>query len=118
MRDWFTDTGIATKVSSVSQLEPGDVIVTNSYGHVVLYIGSYGGKSHQVASHSAWGIFSYTYFGTPNEYWHITSSSGSVTLTLYVHEGSASGPLLSGARVTGSDGAGKSFDKTTDGGYG
>jgi GH25 family lysozyme M1 (1,4-beta-N-acetylmuramidase) len=117
MRDWFTDTGIATKVSSVSQLEPGDVIVTNSYGHVVLYIGSYGGKSHQVASHSAWGIFSYTYFGTPNEYWHITSSSGSVTLTLYVHEGSASGPLLSGARVTGSDGAGKSFDKTTDGGY-
>jgi hypothetical protein len=75
MRDWFTDTGIATKVSSVNQLVPGDVIVTNDYGHVVLYIGSYEDKTHQVASHSAWGIFSYTYFGTPNEYWHITSSS-------------------------------------------
>jgi hypothetical protein len=36
-----------------------------------------------------------------------------VTLTLYVHEGSASGPLLSGARVTGQDGGGISFDKTT-----
>jgi hypothetical protein len=69
------DTGIATKVSSVNQLVPGDVIVTNDYGHVVLYIGSYDGKIHQVASHSAWGIFSYTYFGTPNEYWHITSAS-------------------------------------------
>jgi hypothetical protein len=36
-----------------------------------------------------------------------------VTLTLYVHEGSATGPLLSGARVTGTDGAGVSFDQTT-----
>jgi len=75
MREWFTNTGIATKVSSVSQLEPGDVIVTNNYGHVVLYIGTYGGNTNQVASHSAWGIFSYTYFGTPNEYWHISTSS-------------------------------------------
>jgi hypothetical protein len=40
-----------------------------------------------------------------------------VTLTLYVHEGNPSGPLLSGVRVTGNDAAGKSFDKTTDGGY-
>jgi hypothetical protein len=40
-----------------------------------------------------------------------------VTLTLYVHEGSKDGPLLSGVRVTGYDGAGKSFDQTTDGGY-
>jgi len=40
-----------------------------------------------------------------------------VLLTLYVHEGSVSGPLLSGVRVTGYDGAGKPFDKTTDGGY-
>ena len=75
MRQWFTDTGIATKVSSVSQLEPSDVIVTNNYGHVVLYIGTYGGNTNRVASHSAWGIFSYTYFGTPNEYWHISTSS-------------------------------------------
>jgi VCBS repeat-containing protein len=40
-----------------------------------------------------------------------------VTLTLYVHEGSKDGPLLSGVRVTGYDGVGKSFDQTTDGGY-
>jgi len=78
-RDWFNETGIATKVSSVNLLEPGDVIVTYNYGHVVLYIGTYGGKTHQVASHSAWGIFSYTYFGTPNEYWHIASSSAPCT---------------------------------------
>ncbi|MBE9594507.1 MAG: hypothetical protein IMF19_13635, partial [Proteobacteria bacterium] len=43
----------------------------------------------------------------------LTKSFADVTLTLYVHEGSASGPLLSGARVTGQDGAGNSFDKTT-----
>jgi hypothetical protein len=36
-----------------------------------------------------------------------------VTLILYVHEGSASGPVLSRAQVTGQDGAGNSFDKTT-----
>ncbi|RSN71657.1 CARDB domain-containing protein [Candidatus Methanodesulfokora washburnensis] len=40
-----------------------------------------------------------------------------VTLTLYVHEESKDGPLLSGVRVAGYDGAGKSFDQTTDGGY-
>lgn len=41
-----------------------------------------------------------------------------VTLTLYVHSESTSGPLLSGVRVTGTDGAGRSFDQTTGaGGY-
>jgi len=37
-----------------------------------------------------------------------------VTLTLYVHEGSASGPVIAGARVRGHDAAGNSFDKTTN----
>ncbi len=37
-----------------------------------------------------------------------------VTLTLYVHEDSASGPIIAGARVTGQDGAGVSFNKTTN----
>lgn len=36
-----------------------------------------------------------------------------VTLTLYVHEDSAIGPVLSGVRVTGQDGGGSSFDKIT-----
>ena len=46
------------------------------------------------------------------------SAASTVTLTLYVHDGSASGSLLVGARVTGSDGAGSSFDQTTGtGGY-
>ena len=43
----------------------------------------------------------------------IVGTELNVTLTLYVHEGSASGPVLSGVRVAGHDGAGKSFDKTT-----
>jgi GH25 family lysozyme M1 (1,4-beta-N-acetylmuramidase) len=46
-------------------------------------------------------------------YYHIPTNPADVTLTLYVHEGSASGPVLSGVRVTGQDGAGTSFDKTT-----
>lgn len=37
-----------------------------------------------------------------------------VTLTLYVHDGSATGPVLAGAQVTGQDGGGKAFDQTTN----
>jgi len=37
-----------------------------------------------------------------------------VTLTLYMHEGSSSGPVLSGVRVTGKDEVGNTFDKTTN----
>jgi hypothetical protein len=37
-----------------------------------------------------------------------------VTLTLYVHEGSADGPVLSDVEVTGQDAAGSSFSQTTD----
>ena len=38
----------------------------------------------------------------------------SVTLTLYVHDGSAKGPIIPGARITGQDGSGNSFQQTTD----
>jgi PKD repeat protein len=44
----------------------------------------------------------------------ISPLAGLVTLTLYVHEGSSSGPKLSGARVAGDDGAGNHFDKSTN----
>lgn len=37
-----------------------------------------------------------------------------VTLTLYVHDGSASGPIIQGAQVTGHDGSGNSFKLITD----
>ena len=37
-----------------------------------------------------------------------------VTLTLYVHDGSASGPIIPDAQVTGWDGSGNSFQQTTD----
>ena len=37
-----------------------------------------------------------------------------VTLTLYVHENSASGPFISGATVTGQDGADNSFSQATN----
>jgi len=41
------------------------------------------------------------------------TSVSPVTLTLYVHEDSASGPLLQGVLVTGTDGSGNSFSGTT-----
>ena len=48
----------------------------------------------------------------------LVSTPVPLTLTLNVHSGSASGPLLSGVLVTGSDGAGQSFNQTTGaGGY-
>ena len=37
-----------------------------------------------------------------------------ITLPLYVHDGSASGPLIPGAQVTGQDGSGNSFTQITD----
>lgn|GEM_PF-3477926 len=37
-----------------------------------------------------------------------------VALTLYVYEGSVTGPLILGARVTGQDGGGSNFDQTTN----
>lgn len=40
--------------------------------------------------------------------------SGTVTLTLYVRDGSPSGPVIYGAQVTGRDGAGNSFYQTTN----
>jgi hypothetical protein len=43
-----------------------------------------------------------------------TKESAPVTLTLYVHEGRADGPKLSGAEVTGQDSAGNSFSQITD----
>ncbi len=43
-----------------------------------------------------------------------TPTVASVTLTLYVHEGSANGPVIPGVRVTGQDGAGNSFNEITD----
>jgi hypothetical protein len=42
------------------------------------------------------------------------TSSQEVTLTLYVHDGSADGPVLSGVDVTGQDAAGNSFQQVTD----
>ena len=40
-------------------------------------------------------------------------SAGQVTLTLYIHNGSASGPLISGAQVTVYDAAGNYFSQAT-----
>lgn len=43
-----------------------------------------------------------------------TVPSSQVTLTLYVHDGRADGPIISGATVTGHDASGNSFDETTN----
>jgi len=44
----------------------------------------------------------------------IVVSPSDVALTLYVHEGSTSGPNLSGVQVQGYDGSGSSFNQTTN----
>jgi len=84
---------------------------TNSYTKTGLAAGTYYWRVRAanttnpgVSDPSGWRSFTILYQET-------------VTLTLYVHEGSVSGPLLSGVLVTGSDGAGVPFNKTTDGGY-
>ncbi|NMC11099.1 MAG: hypothetical protein GYA39_09060 [Methanothrix sp.] len=44
----------------------------------------------------------------------VSSSQDQVTLTIYVHEGSLDGDLLSGVQISGEDAAGNSFQGTTD----
>ena len=44
----------------------------------------------------------------------VESNNQNVTLTLYVHENSADGPMIVGALVTGDDGAGNGFSQTTN----
>jgi uncharacterized GH25 family protein len=44
----------------------------------------------------------------------VNQPSSQVTLTLYVRDGSASGPIIPGAQVTGQDGSGNGFQQTTD----
>lgn len=63
----------------------------------------------QAGNSAGWSEVSSTlYFQTP------PSPTSAVTLTLYVHEGSPTGPVIVGARVQGSDAAGKGFDQTTN----
>ena len=50
---------------------------------------------------------------TKDAYITASTTPTPVTLTLYVHDGSASGPVISGASVTGSDASGSSFSQTT-----
>jgi hypothetical protein len=73
-----------------------------------LTAGNYGWRFRVVNSSGTTGIWV-----AANNPDFIVQGTNQVTLTLYVHSGSASGPLLSGALVTGSDGAGKSFNQTT-----
>ena len=56
---------------------------------------------------AGWGDFSSSMSFT-------TEPQVNVTLALYIHEGSDSGPVISGARVTGQDADGASFGETTD----
>jgi hypothetical protein len=44
----------------------------------------------------------------------VSYTPATVTLTLYVHENSASGPIIVGALVTGYDGAGNAFSGITN----
>jgi len=42
-------------------------------------------------------------------------TASQVTLTLYVHDGSADGPTISGAQITGKDASGNNFQQITNG---
>ncbi|MBU1613671.1 tandem-95 repeat protein, partial [Patescibacteria group bacterium] len=81
------------------------------------------GTSHQVPTgylfngkKYRWQMQAYNSAGWSNYsnilYFQIPSPT--VTLTLYIHEGSADGPVLSGVQVTGKDGGDNSFNQTTN----
>ena len=93
---------------------------SNAYGHAAIYLG--GGQTidayGMVAEH-AMDAFTgepnvgrYLGWAYPPESWK--PSVQPIRLTLSVHDGSRTGPLLQGVRVTGLDGGGTRFDTTTD----
>ncbi|RLG06382.1 MAG: hypothetical protein DRN68_07025, partial [Thaumarchaeota archaeon] len=93
-----------------SELVPSGTEVSWTRGGLVN--GSYKWQYRAVDEHgqaSAWREF-----GTAGNIDFKVEVLGNVTLTLYVHEGSASGPVIVGARVRGHDAAGNPFDKTTN----
>ena len=86
---------------------------TNSSGYVTL-TGAPGTWSFAAASAgyqtNTWNE-SITATETLNAY---VTQNQAVTLTLYVHSGSSSGPLLSGVQVTGQYADGTAFSQTTN----
>jgi cell wall-associated NlpC family hydrolase len=112
----------------------------NNYGHVGIYLGA-GRILHAhgtvqdttVEDAMAYSdVGNYLGWSYPPEAWRQKTATTSqpvqttegtqepsntldeATLTLYVHDGSASGSIIQGARVTGQDGSGTSFEQTTD----
>ncbi|MFA5579712.1 MAG: HEAT repeat domain-containing protein [Methanothrix sp.] len=103
----------------------------NAYGHVGIYLGSnslihaYGSVQETTIE---WAVAKpdvgrYLGWSYPSEEWRpivagqtqqSTAEPIPVTLTLYVHDEGASGPVISGAQVSGQDALGSSFYQTTD----
>ena len=88
--------------------------VTNSAGYVT--ISGTPGTWSFTASKSGYNTksWSQSITSTSTKYAYLTASPSSVTLTLYVHDGSTSGPVISGATVAGTDAGGYSFNKVTN----
>ena len=88
--------------------------VTNSAGYVT--ISGTPGTWSFTASKSGYNTnsWSQSITSTSTKDAYLTASPSSVTLTLYVHEGSTSGPVISGATVAGTDAGGNSFNKVTN----
>ena len=88
--------------------------ITNSSGYVIL--NGMPGTWSFTASKSGYQTNSWSQAIT-TETRHaflIKEAQQQVTLTLYVHENTASGPIIAGAQVTGQDAAGNSFNQTTN----
>ena len=93
---------------------------SNAFGHAAIYLGD--GQTIDaygiVAEHSMDeftgepNVGRYLGWAYPPESWR--PAIPPVRLTLSIHDGSGTGTLLPGVRVTGSDGAGTPFDTTTD----
>jgi outer membrane protein assembly factor BamB len=87
-------------LTSTSYTPPSNLDHSTNYWWQVQVFNLDGGKIVQLGQYSAQCSF--------------TTEQEEVALTLYVHENSASGPVIAGVRVTGEDGAGNSFDQTTN----
>lgn len=98
----------------------------NKDGHVGIYLGggrilnAYG-KVQEFTIDEAIAkpdIGQYIGWSYPPEAWrpafNTDNSAKQVTLTLYVHDESAGGPVIPGAKVIGKDGSGNSFQQITD----
>ena len=114
---YYWATGDIQNFGTVFQMSPGGVITTLvSFD----WMDGLGGTPNGLTEGSDGNLYGTTLTGIVGQsdiggtvFRLAPAPAPPVSITVYAHDGGASGPLLSGVDLTGTDGAGQAFDQTT-----